>query len=280
MQLLFNTVMLEINRWTEHHKITYPLIDLLEQLKRADFTALEIWQYHISSLSNDEIEMLKQKMDVLGITAYVVGAYIDFHHTGKDDDAMNNLIDKLIEVAVKLNTKIFKIKPGGQPSADVDDDMWNLSVSKIKKLAKKLANNGIMLSMETHAYSLCDTEESTIRLMKDLSDVKNVGICYQPFDAQTTKEAMATFTEMLPHIIHIHLQNLPDSNAETTTFLETGGWMNYTLLLPHIKNSGFDNIICLEFTEGIFPPKGKKFDPQVVINNSIKDREFFYKYFK
>ena len=280
MQLLFNTVMLEINRWTEHHKITYPLIDLLEQLKRADFTALEIWQYHISSLSNDEIEMLKQKMDALGITAYVVGAYVDFHHTGKDDDAMNNLIDKLIEVAVKLNTKIFKIKPGGQPSADVDDDMWNLSVSKIKKLAKKLANNGIMLSMETHAYSLCDTEESSIRLMQDLTDVKNVGICYQPFDAQTTEEAMATFTEMLPHIIHIHLQNLPDSNAETTTFLETGGWMNYTLLLPHIKNSGFDNIICLEFTEGIFPPKGEKFDPQVVINNSIKDREFFYKYFK
>ncbi len=280
MQLLFNTVMLEINRWTEHHTITYPLIDLLEQLKKADFTALEIWQYHLSSLSNNEIEALKQKMDALGITADVVGAYIDFHHVGKADDAMNNLIDKLIEVAVKFNTKIFKIKPGGQPSAVVDVDMWNLSVSKIKKLAKKLANNGILLSMETHAYSLCDTEESTIRLMKDLSDVKNVGICYQPFDAQTTEEAMATFTEMLPHIIHIHLQNLPDGNAETTTFLETGGWMNYTLLLPHIKNSGFDNIICLEFTEGIFPPKGEKFDPQVVINNSIKDREFFYKYFK
>ena len=278
MQLLFNTVMLEINRWTEHHTITYPLVNLLEQLKKADFTSLEIWQYHVSSLSNNEITKLKQKMDALEITSPVIGAYIDYHNTDRDDDAMNKLTNKLIEIAIKLNVKIFKIKPGGQSSADVDEKNWDLSVTKIKKLAKKLADNDITLSMETHAFSLCDTEESTIRLMQDLTEVENIGICYQPFDDQNTEQAMKTFSKLYPNIIHIHLQNLPDSKAETTTFLETGGWMDYTKLLPHILNSGYNKVFSLEFTEGIFPPEGKEFNVQTVINNAIIDRKFFRKF--
>jgi len=280
MQLLFNTVMLEVNRWTEHHKITYPLIDLLELLKKADFTALEVWQYHISSLSIVEVKELKRKLDLLNMTVPGVGGYVTLHFPEKGNEKHNILLNHMIKSASILGATTFKILSGNIPSASVDEKTWNLSVSRIKDLAGKLANNGMQLSIETHAYTLCDNKESVFRLFNDLNDVKNVGICYQPFDAQTTEEAMETFTEMLPHIIHIHLQNLPEGNAETTTFLETGKWMDYTKLLPHIASSGYNKIFSLEFTEGIFPPKGKKFNPQIVIDNAVIDREFFNKWLK
>jgi len=48
MRLLFNTIMLEINRWTKDKILTRPLSELLPALKKAEFTTLEIWQYHIS----------------------------------------------------------------------------------------------------------------------------------------------------------------------------------------------------------------------------------------
>lgn len=280
MKLLFNTVMLEVNRWTEHHTITNPLSNMLEQLKHAKFDALEVWQYHISSLSIVEVKKLKQKLDSLKMSVPVVGAYVTLHFSKKENKKNDIWLNHMIESASILGATTFKILSGNIPSASVNEKTWNLSVSRIKKLAIKLADNGMQLSIETHAYTLCDNKESVFRLFNDLDDMKNIGICYQPFDAQTTEEAITTFTEMLPHIIHIHLQNLPDGNAETTTFLETGGWMDYTKLLPHIISSGYNKIFSLEFTEGIFPPKGESFNPQTVIDNAVTDREFFNKWLK
>lgn len=276
MQLLFNTVMLEVNRWTEHHTITTPLIDLLEPLNVAEFNALEVWQYHISSLSIVEVKKIKEKLDSLGMTAPVVGAYVLLHLSDEENEKHTVWLDHMIKSASILGASIFKIFAGNIPSASVDKKLWNLSVDRIKNLANKLANYGMQLSIETHPYTLFDSKETTLQIMSELYNIDNIGICYQPYDNQTAEEAMATFTEMLPNIIHIHLQNLPDANAETTTFLETGKWMDYTKLLPHIVKSGYNKIFSLEFTEGIFPPKGEKFNPQIVIDNAVTDRAFFY----
>ncbi len=280
MTLLFNTVMLEINRWTEHHTISIPLTDLLEQLKKAKFTELEIWQYHISSLSLEEVKELKNKMSSLNMSAPAVGAYVKLHLENKEAEEMDNLIDHLISSANILGASIFKILPGFIPSSKLNKKTWEQSLQKIKEIANKLKTNNIQLSLETHPNTMCDSKESTFRLLNDLSGVDNIGLCYQPYDEQSTEEAMQTFSEMLPHIIHIHLQNLPNANAETTTFLETGNWMDYKKLLPHILESGYNKVFSLEFTEGIFPPEGEKFNPQIVIDNAVTDREFFCKTIK
>ena len=280
MQILFNTIMLEINRWTEHHKITIPLIDMLEMLKTAKFNDLEVWQYHLSSLSKDDIKLFAEKLQELEMSAPVVSAYVSLHQKGTQAEEMDNLIDHMIWSSAVLGSKILKIIPGNLASRKVDSEIWDLSVKRLKELSLKLADKDMALSLETHANSLCDTEESVMRLMNDLDELNNIGLCYQPFDDQNTDEAMKTFSRLYDYIIHIHLQNLPDKAAETTTFLETGGWMDYTRLLPHIKKAGYDGIFCLEFTEGIFPPEGEEFDPQTVIDNAVKDRHFFLKYWE
>ncbi len=279
MQFLFNTIMLEINRWTEHHTITKHLIDLLPNLYKANFKKLEIWQYHLSSISLNRIKQLKDKMDSFNITAPVVGVYTILHADGQEAKKMDSLINHMVDAATILNANIIKILPGNIASSKLDIQTRKLSVERIKKIAYKIAEKGMQLSLETHPNTLCDTKHSTLTLMYELKDCKNIGICYQPYDEETTNEAIKTFTEMLPFIIHIHLQNLPYANAETTTFLEKGKWIDYTRLLPHIKNSGYDKIFSLEFTEGIFPPEGEIFDPQTVIDNAVIDREFFCKFF-
>ena len=272
--------MLEINRWTEHHTITYPLIDLLKPLKVAKFEELEIWQYHISSLTEYDVKTLTEKLQELSMSAPVVGIYVQLHLKDAAADEMNRLLEQMISSAAILGSEMVKISPGNIASKEVDLSTWKLSVKRLKELATKLADKGMLLSMETHANSLCDSEESVLRLMNDLSGFNNIGICYQPYDDQNTDQAMAMFSKLFSYIIHIHLQNLPSGNAETTTFLETGGWMDYKKLLPHIKKSGFNGIFCLEFTEGIFPPEGEEFNPQTVIDNAKQDRKFFLKWWK
>jgi len=280
MQFLFNTIMLEINRWTEHHTLTFPLIDLLKPLKIAQFDELEIWQYHISSLTDKEVKILAEKLQELDMSVPVIGMYVQLHLKNSAADEMNRLVTHMTSSATILGSRMIKISPGSLASKGMDLPTWKLSIARLKELATKLADKGMLLSMETHSNSLCDTEESVLRLMNDLSGLDNVGICYQPFDEQNTEQAMKTFSNLYPYVIHIHLQNLPSGDAETTTFLETGGWMDYTKLLPHIKKSGYDGIFSLEFTEGIFPPEGEEFNPQTVIHNAVTDREFFLKWWE
>ena len=69
MQLLFNTIMLEPNRWTDPGRLTRPLEALLEPIRRAGFRDLEIWQYHISALSPSGVEGLAGRMRDFGMRA-------------------------------------------------------------------------------------------------------------------------------------------------------------------------------------------------------------------
>ena len=45
MDLLFNTIMLEPNRWTPEHTLNWPLTDLLGPIDEAGFKKLELWAY-------------------------------------------------------------------------------------------------------------------------------------------------------------------------------------------------------------------------------------------
>jgi hypothetical protein len=56
--------------------------------------------------------------------------------------------------------------------------------------------------------------------------------------------------------------------------LAEGDWYDCTRLLQHAKASGFDGLLSLEFTAGLFPSAGAIFDPQTVIDNGVEDSNF------
>ena len=80
MELLLNTIMLEPNRWTADKKLSWPLIDLLKPVQLAGFRQLEIWQYHISNLTDEQVEAVQARMQALEMQVVAVGAYPQFHH--------------------------------------------------------------------------------------------------------------------------------------------------------------------------------------------------------
>jgi 3-dehydroshikimate dehydratase len=274
MQLLLNTIMLEVNRWTADHLITHPLIDLLDSIKTAGFDELEIWQYHISSLGSDEVEALAQKMQSLDMRTVALGAYPSFHLEGTEADAQVTDLDRLVDYAAALGVSTFKIFPGRLASADADPATRALSVERLNDLGTRLAGHSMDLTMETHGNTLCDTLESTQQLLEELSD--HVGLCFQPYTEHDTDQAIATYNTLRPAISHIHLQNRNSADG-TATLLQDGNWIDYTRFLPHVVQSGFDGLLSLEFTEGLFPAEGEKFDPQTVIDNAVEDRKFVMK---
>jgi len=273
MQLLLNTIMLEVNRWTADHRLTRPLQALLEPVQKAGFDALEIWQYHVSRLSRTELDDLAGQLKDLDLHAVALGAYPLLHLRGTEAEAMSAELDRLVEYAAALGATTFKIFPGRLASADADPAVRALSVERLQHLAGKLSRHGMDLTMETHGSTLCDTLESTEQLLDELREVDDVGLCFQPYTDQDTDAAIAMFDRLRPAIKHVHLQNRSQADRAATLLAE-GDWTDYRRFLPHVKQSGFDGLLCIEFTAGIFPPEGEEFDPQVVIDNAAKDRDF------
>ncbi len=270
MQLLLNTIMLEPNRWTADHALTRPLADLLDPMAAAGFRELEVWGYHLDRLSEAEVEHLAESLQVRGMRAVGVGAYPSFHREGAEDDEQRGALDQLLAAVVRLGASVFKIFPGRVASADADDAVWRRSVEGMRRLAARTGEAGLLLTLETHGGTLCDTLDGTRRLLDQLPE-DGVGICFQPYVEHDTAAAIAAFDALGPRVRHLHLQNRgPDGAA----LLEEGDWTDYRRFLPHVRRSGFDGLLCLEFTAGITPAEGEAFHLDGVLANAARDRAF------
>lgn len=270
MELLLNTVMLEVNRWTQDHLLTARLVDLLPGIKGAGFDALEVWQYHLSRMDRLELEALIGRLDDLKMRMDVLGVYPLLHQTGSEGEAAAALADRMVDCAALLNARIVKVFAGRVPSAEADEACRARSVERLREIAERVEKHGMELTAETHGNTLADTTESTLRLSDELSDLPNFGICYQPYTFADTDAAMAEYDAVADSVRHVHLQN----RDEKGNCRLPDGWLDYRRLLSHIKGAGFTGPLSLEFTAGLFPPEGEAFDVQIVLDNAEKDRVF------
>ena len=270
MQLLLNTVMLEVNRWTQDHQLTAPLIDLLPGIKRAGFNALEVWQYHLSRLDRTELDALIRTLGELEMRVDVVGIYPLLHQTGPEGDAAAALAERIMDYTALLGAKVAKVFAGRVPSAQADEACRARSIEGLRTLAEQAARHGMEMTAETHGNTLADTTESTLQLLDELSDISSFGICYQPYTFKDTRTALAEYDAVAHAVRHVHLQNRnDDGNCRLPD-----GWLDYRRLLTHIKQAGFTGPLSLEFTAGLFPPEGEPFDVQIILDNAEKDRVF------
>ena len=175
--------------------------------------------------------------------------------------------------AASLGVTVFKIFPGRVASAKANEGIWTLSVFRLRSLAQQLAARNIHLTPETHGNTLCDTQESTLRLLEDLGDLPNLGLCFQPYTDQDTDAAIACYDALAPHVRHVHLQNRTRAD-NACCLLSEGDWIDYRRLLPHIKASGFDGPLSLEFTADMATPEDVDFDIKKVLDNAAQDRDF------
>ena len=270
MELLLNTVMLEVNRWTQDHQLTAPLIDLLPGIKRAGFNALEVWQYHLSRLDRTELGALIRRLDELEMRTDIVGIYPLLHQTGPEGDDAARLAERIMDYTALLGAKVAKVFAGRVPSEQADEACRARSVERLRTLAKQAARYDMEMTAETHGNTLADTTESTLQLLDELSDVPNFGICYQPYTFKDTGAALAEYDAVAYAVRHVHLQNRDDiGNCRLPD-----GWLDYRKLLTHIKQAGFTGPLSLEFTAGLFPPEGEPFDVQIILDNAERDRSF------
>ena len=272
MQISLNTILLEPNRWSREKIPHRPIKQLLPMIKKYGFNEIELWQYHISQFSQNQILNLADFIANLDISCSVLGAYPALHLLGNVTKETHQ-INRLIQFAKILDVKIFKIFAGNIASQNLNADQKRQAIHHLRLLASQLDSLGILLAIETHENTLCDTLNNTEEVLSSLSLSNNVGCCFQPFMNHNTYEAKNCFDKIFPKIIHIHLQNRKSTKMDCC-LLSEGDWIDYNELLPHFYKMGYKGDLSIEFTAKMATPDNPNIPVETVLENAVLDRNY------
>jgi len=266
--ILLNTIALEPNRWTEDKIPHFKLVDLLPAIAKHRFHDLEIWQYHVDRLTQGELDELKSRLDSLGISTPVVGIYPTIHLERKEGHDQLVHVERLMDIASFLGADTVKMFVGSVGSGKLDVEAHGRSLRFLERMSEMAAERDLRITGETHANTLFDTIESTLRTL-DRLDPKRFGVCFQPYDGSLAG-AIGAFTALRDRIWHLHFQGR--KGRELCLLLDAD--LDYAEYTRFIAASGFSGYLCIEFVKDCVVASPEELDVELVLANAEKDREF------
>lgn len=268
-ELVLNTIALDPNRWTPEKVAHFDLVDLLPVIAEAGFDALEVWQYHLARLTDEQVAALSERARSLGIALPVVGLYPALHLSGEDREREWKAMETLIARSAVLGAEMVKMFAGCLGSDEITKETFARSVAFAQEMAKAAAGYGLVLTAETHPDTLCDGVPATRRFL-DAVAAPNVRVCFQPFDFASTEQTLADYRVLREHIVHVHVQG---RRADRVVLLEEAD-LDYRAFLQVLAADGFDGVLCIEFVKGGIVERSEDFDLNLVLANARRDRAF------
>lgn len=268
-QLLLNTIALDPNRWTPEKVAYFDLVDLLPAIAEDGFDALEVWQYHLSRLTDEQVARLGKRARALGIAFPVVGLYPALHLKGDECEREWREVEALIARSAMLGARVVKMFAGRLGSDEADDAAFARSIAFAQKMAKAAEAHGMMLTAETHPDTLCDSIPATRRFL-DAVAAPSLRVCFQAFDFTSTEQTLADYRALREHVVHVHLQGRRDDRI---SLLEEAD-LDYRTFLQALAADGFDGYLCIEFVKGGIVERPEAMDVELVLANARRDRAF------
>ena len=268
-RFLLNTIALDPNRWTADKQPYVRLGDVLPRLAEAGFLDLEVWQYHLSTLDDAAFHALQRRADETGMRMPIVGLYPVLDAAGDDRERAWLEVERVLTRASALGAGVVKFFAGRLGSAQASPDAYDRSTAFAQRMAARAAALDLMLTVETHPDTLCDSMPATWRFLDDVA-ADQLAVCYQPFDFTDTARAVADFASLSEHVRHLHLQGRRDD----VMCLLAEADIDYRTLLRAVFASGFDGYVGLEFVAGCVVPTPERFDLDRVLANAQRDRAY------
>lgn len=269
MSLLLNTIALDPNRWTPTKQPYFQLIDLLPAFQEHRFHQLEVWQYHLTTLPEDDVDRLVERAQTLGIAFPIVGLYPALHNEGVAAVQEQQAMQAAVVRAARLGARTIKIFAGQLGSAAVDASAYTRSIAFAQRLAGWAADFGMTVTAETHPDTLCDTVEATLHFLEDVA-APNVKLCFQPYDFTDTERTLHDYGSLHAHVTHVHLQGRCNDQM---CLLERAD-INYRRLFQALSETNFQGDVCIEFVEDCVVADPRDFDQEKVLTNVGLDRQF------
>lgn len=266
MEILLNTIMLEPKRWQSPKVVTFSLIEVLPDIKRAGFDKLEIWGYHLWNLNPDQLSCLASEIQTRGMSVPSVGSYL----TPQEDNKKENILTtakKYFSICKKLKSGKLRIFYGDRDFERSTNQYIQFIDEVFVEMFGMGQDNDIQVIPEMHKGTVIGSIEGLRRALTKWGESFDFGVVYQPFEFKT-KPALEALNLVLGHIKSVHLQN-----RENTHFVGLAeGDVDYRKILRKLAISSYKGPFVLEFTKGIVPSSSGRFNYKDILNSATKDR--------
>ncbi len=268
-RIVLNTVALDPLRWANPKRRFFELVDLIEPITAATgFGGLEVWQYHLSGLSADELADLKARLDVAGLSVEVLGLYPSL--AGPTAASSVAEAAHLMAAASTLGAHSVKIFVGDQASETISDDHWHESLRHLDELIRVADEHGLKLDGETHQNTLFDDLLSLEHTVAAVGEGR-MGVCFQPYDFSDSHGTIEVLRKLAPDVRHVHFQG---RTRDGVFCLLEDAPIDYRRLLGILARSGFDGTLSVEFVKDCVVDSPEKMDLSLVLANAEKDRQY------
>ncbi len=269
MQLALNTIAFEPNRWKPDKSLARPLEPILEAVSRAGYSACEIWQYHISNRTQDDVKTLAAKAHALGLSVPAIGAYPALHLSGAERQREMEAFKRIIDACAIMAARTVKIFCGRIASSEVTSEMRGVCLAFLREIVDRAGDRGVTITAETHGRTLADSVAACQTLIGDIS-AAHFRVCFQPYDMLNLEQALRDYDELREHISHIHLQA---RDAKGFCLMKESPF-DFRAFLRHVRLSGFNGLLSVEFVKHCAPLLPADYSDDLVIASASEDRVF------
>jgi len=222
--------------------------ELLSDIREAGFKHLEIWQYHISRKSNEELKALCDAMGALGLDAPIVGAYPHFHLEGEEADAARHDMYRVLDAAALLGTKWIKFFFGRVAGREMEPRTFELTDSRAHAwINYGRCEHGLSFCAELHGGTLFDPYEFGREYIAAHGEL-DIKVCWQPYGGDDLTRTLQIIEDLGSEIVHAHFQ---PANAEGRCRLPEAE-LDYRQIIPALQSANPQFIPSIEFVPGGF----------------------------
>lgn len=151
------------------------------------------------AVSEENIDKIKFLSAKEGIEIFSLGSYCRM----TDEEECK----KTVDMAVRLSAPVIRIWAGKKSPSDCSEEEFERVVDLTKKMAAYAGKFGITLGFEFHKYTLTETGESAVRLIKAI-DRENVKLYWQINERVSFEVNRKNLQMVTPYLAGIfHCQN-------------------------------------------------------------------------
>lgn len=221
----------------------HPFLDRLEQVKAAGLSAFEFWDYRPHDLS-----ALGERAAALGLE---VAAFVGTPGVSLVDPAERGaLVDtfgRSLQAAAALGCRRLIVTTGQERENVPREAQHESIVEGLRALAPLAAAAGVVVALEPlnvlvdhRGYYLWSAAEG-FEIVDQVGD-PHVRLLFDVYHEQVqTGNVLARMLENLERIGYVHIADVPGRMEPGT------GELNYGVILPRLRDGGYDGFVGLEF---------------------------------
>lgn len=223
---------------------------VLNKLKIGYFEPRGIDGKNIASLSDEEVSVLKEKMDRHGIKVSSIGSPIGKVKLEEPFEAHFKAFQRVVEIAGQLGAKYIRIfsfyHEGGKWSEEEREEV----LSRLRRMITYAKEREVILLHENEKDIYGDTAERCEDLMRELSCPYFKAVFDPANFVQCKQDTLQAYEKLKEYIAYMHIK---DARLADGSVMPAGaGDGNVEEILRRLMENGYDGFLSLEPHLGSF----------------------------